>query len=208
MGFFAHLLDLVFPPRPHEEIVRTLSADALLELLSPALMETTRPATVALLPFCDTRVRALIHEGKYRGNARAQELLAGVLAEYLAESGAESFGKTVLIPLPLSPARQRERGFNQCARIAEAAMRAGPLRIPIDETLLIRTKNTEHQARLSREERLKNARGAFGAAHPADPSLSYIVLDDVITTGATMQAAIDALLEAGAKHVIPVAIAR
>jgi predicted amidophosphoribosyltransferase len=50
-------------------------------------------------------------------------------------------------------------------------------------------------------------RGAFGAAHPLDPALTYIVVDDVITTGATLQAAIDALTTAGATNVIPIALA-
>ena len=50
-------------------------------------------------------------------------------------------------------------------------------------------------------------RGAFGVAHPADPAYTYIVIDDVLTTGATLQAAIDALQNAGADHIIPLALA-
>jgi predicted amidophosphoribosyltransferase len=50
-------------------------------------------------------------------------------------------------------------------------------------------------------------RGAFGATHSADPALTYILIDDVITTGATLQAAVDALTSAGASHIIPLALA-
>jgi predicted amidophosphoribosyltransferase len=50
-------------------------------------------------------------------------------------------------------------------------------------------------------------RGAFGAAHPADPTSTYLIIDDVLTTGATLQAAIDALKSAGATNIIPLALA-
>src|SRR5690242_9433901 len=96
--------------------------DAALKLLSPTLVGVTNPATVALLPFVRSGVRALVHEAKYRDNPRAQAILAAVLAEYVSEIDTDAFGNTVLIPLPLSKGRLRERGFNQCERIASLAL--------------------------------------------------------------------------------------
>jgi len=208
MNFFSRLLDFLFPPRSHEEILRSLTKEKLDGLLSPTLIETTRPATTGLLPFRDPRVRALIHELKYHGSERAEDFLGAVLSEYIAEIGTDSFGKTVLIPLPLSPARARERGFNQCERIARRALldSGNPL-LAISTDILVRVKNTEHQARLSRKERLQNVAGAFSST-PCDPTVSYVILDDVITTGATMQAAIDALQGAGARHITPLTLSR
>ncbi len=208
MQWLTRLIDVVFPPRSDEEIVRDVSADILSALLSPTLIETTRPATTALLPFRDKRVRALVHEAKYHENPRAQELLGSVLAEYVADIGSETFGNVVLVPLPLSAARVRERGFNQCERVAHASQKTGLALIPVSTDILIRTKNTEHQVGLSREARIQNVRGAFHANAPIDSASSYIILDDVITTGATMQAAIDALAAAGARHTIPLALSR
>lgn len=208
MDFLRKLIELVFPARDSEEIVRSLSTDALAALVSPTLIETTTPATTALLPFRNASIRALIHEAKYRGNERAQAHLGSVLADYLAEIGTDTFGKVVCVPLPLSPARMHERGFNQCERIAaRAASINGDGLFTIETALLSRVKNTEHQARLTRDERLTNVKGAF-RAQACDPSVSYLILDDVITTGATMQAAIDALSMAGARHVIPLALSR
>lgn len=209
MNFLSRLLDFVFPPRSHEEIVRTLSPEMLSGLLVPTLIETTRPATIGLLPFQHASVRALVHEAKYHASTKAQELLGGVLAEYLADVGSDTFRNIVLVPLPLSPARLRERGFNQCERVAERALHSlNNPSLTLSTTLLVRTKNTEHQARLSRPDRLKNVQGAFAVRGALDPAVSYLILDDVITTGATLQAALDALSAAGARHLIPIALCR
>ncbi|MFZ1075744.1 MAG: phosphoribosyltransferase family protein [Minisyncoccia bacterium] len=100
---------------------------------------------------------------------------------------------------------EKKRGFNQTEEIANrAAKLAG---CTVDRALLIRARETASQVSLPRREREKNMRGAFGAAHPADPSRTYILIDDVVTTGATLQAAIDALKAAGARHIIPLALA-
>ena len=73
--------------------------------------------------------------------------------------------------------------------------------------MLTRTRDTQTQITLPRAKRLENMRGAFDATNQLDPSYLYIVFDDVITTGATMQAAVDALVAAGARDILPVALA-
>lgn len=208
MDFFSRFAEILFPPRPGEEIVRDTSPETLLRLVAPVLVETTHPATTALLPFRDTRVRALIHETKYRGSERAAELLGVVLAEYLADIATDTIGNVLLVPLPLSRERMKERGFNQCERIAcYAVQTTNTTFVPVSTTTLIRIKNTEHQALLSKEARKQNAEGAFTSETLCDAHTSYLILDDVITTGATMQAAIDALTAQGAKHILPITLA-
>lgn len=197
-------LDFLFPLRADERTVRETSAEALLGARRQSPVARTSPPTVALLPFADARVRAAVHEAKYHGNARALELLSEVLAAHLSRI-EEPHERLRLVPVPLGRTRLRERGFNQAEEIAR---RAGDrLRIPILDALLARTRETASQVSLSRIEREKNMRGAFALSHPASPDLTYILLDDVITTGATMQAAIDALASAGASRVLPVALA-
>jgi ComF family protein len=196
--------------------VRDIKNDDFLALVAPRLVPETRPGTAALLPFSDPRVRAAIHEAKYHGSERAFTLLALAVAEYLRD--ADDLPKTrfdlksesprsnlVLVPIPLGATRRKERGFNQAEEVARRAVKG--LEISVESDLLIRTRETESQVSLPRHKREKNMRNAFGVAHSIDPSCAYIILDDVLTTGATLQAAIDALQSAGAKHIIPLALA-
>ena len=157
----------------------------------------TRPETIGLLPFSTPSVRAAIHEAKYHGSARAFDLLALALAEYLHD--ADDVPKTrfdlgnsnvrsnlVLVPVPLGNVRRKERGFNQ---IEEITNRAAKLLggAPIDASLLERTCETISQVSLPRRAREENMRGAFRATRRANSLCTYIVIDDVITTGATLQ---------------------
>jgi predicted amidophosphoribosyltransferase len=203
----ARLLDFLFPPRESERIVRGLSKDALVSRISPELVTETRPGTVALLPFRDERVRAAIHETKYYANTRAAHLLGVALREYLIELADDTYEQVVIIPLPLSGARQRERGFNQCERVAREALRDGRTSLSLDTSLLIRTRDSEHQARLTKSARRANVADAFATTRPCNPRVTYLVFDDVITTGATLSAALAALRKAGARHFLPLALA-
>ena len=197
-------LDLLFPPRSAEEILRDVSLDDFLAKLAPRLVADTRPETVGLLPFSAASVRAAIHEAKYHGGEYAFGLLSTALADYLREAD-DGFRTPVIVPVPLGKARRKERGFNQIEEVAKRIARE--LGIPVDAGLLVRVRETASQVSLPRVQRLENMRGAFGAAHELDPARTYIVIDDVITTGATLQAAVDALKEAGAKHIVPLALA-
>lgn len=207
-----HVFDILFPPREDEKILRTVSDDEFLSLVAPRLVGTTRPGTVALLPFQHSSVRSAIHEAKYHGNQRAFRLLALALADYLRDT--DDVGRTTsyiaIVPVPLGEKRRKERGFNQAEEVVRKAL------CDIDKNVfelaprvLERTRETVSQISLPRREREKNMRGAFGATHPLDPSRTYIIIDDVLTTGATLQAAIDALIAAGVEsdHIIPIALA-
>lgn len=198
-------LDFLFPPRADEVAVRDISIDDFLARIAPKLVPETRPGTIALLSFGDSCVRAAIHEAKYHGNACAFTLLSTSLSEYLRDADDIQSRKTSIIPIPLGKERRRERGFNQTEEVAKHA--AEEFGITVDTMLLIRVRETASQVSLPRAAREGNMRGAFRATRPADSSRTYIIIDDVLTTGATLQAAIDALREAGAVHIIPLALA-
>ncbi|MEK7060430.1 MAG: phosphoribosyltransferase family protein [Patescibacteria group bacterium] len=200
-------LDFLFPPRSDELALREVSDDEFIAKASPRLVPETRPGTVSLLSFDDAPVRSAIHEAKYHGSERAFRLLGSVLADYLRD--ADDVGRltsnTFLVPIPLGKERMNERGFNQVEEVARRAVRE--LGIKIETGLLVRTRETVSQISLAREKREENMHGAFKTARRADPAHTYILLDDVITTGATLQSAIDALKNAGAAHIIPFALA-
>lgn len=107
-----------------------------------------------------------------------------------------------IVPVPLAEARQRERGYNQSERLARAlAERWG---VPVWDAVLERTRHTETQTRLTPEQRLANVSHAFRAPGSARDALrrSHVVLvDDVVTTAATLNACAAALHAAGARVV-------
>lgn len=199
-----HLFDILFPPRADEVILRNISPEDFLVQVTPRLVPETRPETIILLPFSSVSVRAAIHEAKYHGNTIAFKLLALALADYLRDAD-ESFSKPIIVPVPLGKERFKERGFNQIEEVAKLAVQE--LKIKIETDLIIRTRETASQVSLQRNKREENMRGAFKATRHANNSYTYIVIDDVVTTGATLQAAIDALKDAGAEHIISLALA-
>ena len=116
--------------------------------------------------------------------------------------------RTALVPVPLSPKRERERGFNQSAALAEA-MRSG-LALDVWNGALIRTHFTSSQTRLTPEERLRNVSGAFRVdGDPARLRGAHLVLvDDVVTTAATLNACAAALFAGGARIISYVTFGR
>ena len=203
------LFDLLFPPRVDEIALRDVSLDDFLTLVSPRLVPETQPGTVALMQFSNILARSAIHEAKYHGSNRAFTFLGNALAEYLHDIDDVGFSKSdiIVVPVPLGKKRRKERGFNQAEEIARAALRVLDKSFTLDTNLLERVKETPSQVSLERVKREKNMRDAFKAPRTLDPARTYLILDDVLTTGATLQAAIDALKNAGAEHIIPLALA-
>jgi len=204
-------LDFLFPLRTDEAVLRDISIDDFLALMVPRLVPETRPGTVALLPFNNPLVRSAIHEAKYHGSERAFSFLATALSEYLCDADDVHTTRSnlvVLVPVPLGKERRKERGFNQVEEITNRA--AHELDIAVNTTLLERTRETISQVSLTRTLRERNMKGAFECPSKLEErskAYTYILVDDVLTTGATLQAAIDALKGAGAKHIIPLALA-
>lgn len=202
---FTTLLDLVLPPPADTRIVREASIEHLRAHYAP---RPVNEATV-LLSFRVPLVRALIHEAKFRGNPRAVTLLAELLAQHFgttvpAENAAQC---PVLIPIPLSPKRLRERGYNQVTRVAHEAARHAQ-NIILREDLLARTRHTPPQTSLTRAERHHNLSGAFTAKSGDLPlHTRLILLDDVATTTATLRAGVAALNAAGFTHIEALALA-
>lgn len=210
MLLIVRFLEAIFPIRNTERLVRAANQDTLNSLVSPTLIGEANPEVVALLPYSNTLVRALIKEAKYHENQKAFGVLGRVLAEYVqafvADEDAFSKREFILVPIPLSHTRLLARGYNQTERICRAALaHLGERGAPNTHTLK-RTRDTHSQTRLTKEKRLTNIQNAF-KAQGVMPKHCYLLIDDVVTTGATLADATRALKMAGATRVIAIALA-
>lgn len=123
------------------------------------------------------------------------------------EAAPEIFKSDVVVPVPLHPARRRERGYNQAELIARPLARQ--LRLPLRAYLLVRTKPRPPRLLLSRRERWESVRGAYAMRKGAKvDNLRVLLIDDVCTTGATLDSCARALKRAGAKSVTGLTVAR
>jgi ComF family protein len=150
-------------------------------------------------------VRHALHALKYAGERRLAEPLGEAVAARWRVAGV---GGSVIVPVPVHEGRRRQRGYDQAALIATVTARE--LRLPVFEAV-VRTHATEAQYRLDRRHRADNVRDAFAVTPGARRGVAgrwVVLVDDVVTTGATLCAAAEALLDASAAAVSAVPVAR
>ncbi len=158
----------------------------------------------AFSPFVhDGAVARAVHRFKYEDKPELAKPLAALLL-----SRARGFLQSApgaVAPVPLHQARYRERKYDHATLLAvELARLAGR---PLADTALTRVRDTPRQVGLSDEERVRNVRDAFSAS-PGVKGQSLVLVDDVLTTGATVHAASSTLLAAGATQVVVLTLAR
>jgi ComF family protein len=200
---FSAFFDAIFPPRPTEKALQSLT---LQDLASAALYDGT-------LPYQEPFVKALVWEIKYYANSKALALAGKHLADTLLGVAGEELGKPLLIPVPMFEKRRRERGHNQTEVLCEAALSAlgkdGSDYFDYEPRLLVRYRHTKPQQGLERHERLTNVEHCMKIKDPAAVrGRVCVVVDDVSTTGATLTEARRALREGGARIVHCISLAR
>lgn len=135
----------------------------------------------------------LVHEIKYKGNRELARQMGMQMGEAIKKAGR--FNVDVLVPLPLFPARERKRGYNQSLLLCEGMVNRLPL--PILRNSVIRDHHTDSQTRKGRVERWQNMEGKFRLIDPVSIQGRHILLvDDVMTTGATLEACGSEILKA------------
>lgn len=169
----------------------------------PSILRCARSAV-----WLDETTRPAVHQLKYGGLARVAADIGLLIVRTLPRPPAG-----LLVPIPLSPRRERTRGYNQATALARAL--SNHWRLPVALGVLRRVRETASQTALAPDARARNVAGAFTAAvpprHPASGSgmsPTIILVDDVLTTGATLVAGAIALRDAGWTTVEAVTFAR
>src|SRR3989344_5667104 len=209
------ILDMVFP-------ARCLSCGSSGSYFCPKCLSSCRTAErecaewiFPVFDYRDPRIKKAVWILKYKGRKKLGEVFAGVLYGRIIEELAdlermENFTNPLLMPIPLSGRRLRERGFNQSTLLCEEIMKADlGEHLTSAKNILEKIKETEHQARIKeRGARLKNLSGSFRIKNAESVEGKNIILvDDVITTGATLSEARKTLKLSGARKVIAFTIA-
>jgi ComF family protein len=152
-----------------------------------------------------SRIRRIIHKLKYDGVKDAGTLLGKIYATTLRDSGFFD-GIDLIIPVPLHPSKKRKRGFNQCDYICSGISEVSG--IPADNRSLVRVSRSDTQTRKSRYERWLNVEGIFEVKRRDEIAGKHILLiDDVITTGSTIEACAVELLKVENVKVSVIALA-
>jgi competence protein ComFC len=141
--------------------------------------------------------RSLVHALKYHRGQQVLEDIAAIMRE--APGYTDYLRGAVLVPVPLHPSKERARSFNQSRLLADCCVQAMDGQAQVRE-LLIRVVNTESQTRHDRETRRENLKNAFALAKGAtiNPAQRYVLVDDVFTTGSTLNSCASVLRRGGA----------
>ena len=222
MRFLNTILDIVFP------VKCILCGKSGVELCLACLKDAPpaeRESAKWIFPLYDYRhpsIKKSLWLLKYRGKKRLASVFAEIIYDKILEelsdlSVMENFHNAILIPIPLSPKRYRERGFNQAELICRELIKINNLRhgvdLKLENNILIKPKDTEHQARIKdRRARLKNIIGSFAIKDIVKnknliKGRNIILIDDILTTGATLSEAKKVLKQAGARKVIAFTVA-
>lgn len=229
-ALFQRGLDLLFPPR-------CAGCGRGGFLLCPACWKTMQPLTTPFCARCGVALnsadesctfcryqrlhlhglrgvnsyqgplRKAIHALKYEGQQRLAEPLGLLLARAVQRYSLHTDG---IVPLPLHPQRQQQRGYNQAELLAEVC--ANYLKVPYLKNLVLRQRATRSQVDLTFHERQQNVAGAFVLAPTASSRVksyrSLLLIDDVSTTGATLEACAAPLYAAGVQHIWGLVLSR
>jgi competence protein ComFC len=183
LNIFSKIYDTIFPRHEMVNKIKDEVPEQFIRHFSPHKFANC----IALADYSNPMIRAAISANKFHDDKHAAILLSALLDRWLETSNNLPI---IFVPIPLSPERERSRGYNQVTRVLQNLN----TKIEVSE-MLIRNKNTKPQTSLRREQRFDNIKEAFIFKQTKiDLTAKHIIIvDDVVTTGATMKAAQDTL---------------
>ena len=207
---FIFLFNLIFPKNDREIFLETLTSRNLLatcakfNTINGLMSDFANTNSVrAIFSYRDKLIKEIIWQMKFCGNRKCAKLCGEILSGSLCEMCATE--KFILLPIPIHKRRRSERGFNQCELMCEEIIKEN--KIIYEPNLLLRKIYKKKQSWGDKKDRVKNISGVFEINQKKFPEnyvsgKSFILIDDVITTGATVNEARRLLTEAGAKKVL------
>ena len=193
LRFIHKLIDPLFPPRESELVLRTMTDS---DLHACVAYHRHNDHIASLLPYHSAIVKACIAEAKFHQNRRALTVLGAILAPTVREQ----YKAYACVPIPISRTTHKKRQHNQVVSIMQAAG------LPVTP-LLAKPVETRPQKQLKRAERLENLQGSFTCQPRLPVTTPLLLIDDVITTGATFAVARSCLQQAGYQTVECLALA-
>lgn len=199
--FYNIFLDALFPISEKEKELFSYSPKEAYEILTRA-KQLDFPNLNSIFAYKDERVAKLIWNIKYKKSELAIKIGGYALFQTLTLGRDLSLPKIIIIPIPISQRRHRERGYNQCELLVDEISRLDTEKIfTIKKDLLIRSQHTSRQTLKNRDARIESSKGIFEVDLDSGRDLlspnQIIIIDDVITTGSTMTEAIDTFRKAG-----------
>lgn len=185
LDIWRQLTDLIAPPSPTVKLLRDETPETFIRLFQPRRVGDM----IVLSDYHHQTIKAAITENKFQGHLDASKLLAALFKHWLTTLPSQP---TILVPIPLSKERQKLRGYNQVERIISDTGNDKEVSLL---PLLTRNKDTTSQTTLRREERFQNVRNVYTGHFNKSITNKHrvIVVDDVMTTGATLHSASQAL---------------
>jgi ComF family protein len=207
------IISIILPKEECVSEIENLSSEYIANKI-PHANETNNPKFKALFQYKDKIIRKAIWEIKYMGNKKIAEKFCKPFYEFIIEElgdeiAFENFSNPLLTPIPSGKETMQKRGFNQCELIAKELIRLDEeINFKLEMKAIFKIKETAHQSETkNKSKRLKNLEGCFSADPEKVRGRCIVLIDDVITTGATMKEVSKTLKNAGAKKVIGFSIA-
>ncbi|HJN62883.1 MAG TPA: hypothetical protein QGH03_01460 [Candidatus Paceibacterota bacterium] len=195
------LSEIVFPSSLTERKIRRMNLGDFNTIKEVSFSSESK--VLSFFKYKNPLVKETIGQIKYKRNGRLTKIFAEIVYSELLEeisdlSLFENFNNPILVPVPMSNIEKRERGYNQVELLVDEIVKISGGSLSSDFNLLRKIKNTKRQTELKREERLENIKGVFEIGLGVEGK-NIILIDDVMTTEATINEAREILEHGGAK---------